>query len=807
MKMKAQIKAIVASAVVIALCLAAVGGVTYSWFSDSEESTIDVETAVVSIETTYDKTTSGTVETDIKTDENGIDTITIEKLSANCTSTITGTIVNNSNISVKYKVDATINYPANSPLTPYDKTKIFINGTSLKNIGDSTNITPWTPLDNNTKTFTVEIETPADYGGMPGDRIYYDNDGNVVPAGTLDSTLWEPKESRGFSVELKVVAVQSDYEYVVIDENVKRNELNNGNATISSAKPGANGEPKVEESLGNNNKVSNVTIELTGLSDASTLSVESKQSSSAGGTFSVTSNTNALAVIEVDANDASFTSAKVIVDIKGMIPNPTVVYNGTQDKPQPTDIKSEYVNKGGETYTRIYFTTSHFSEYLILDKDSTLTVTTEAQLRLALQSGFDVKLDNNIEIDDKLTIDGQKVTLDLNNHSITSKKSGIYVTNNADLTITDSGTDGSIIAGTENNGSYWALKASDSIVLIEDGYFYVGSDEKGEGNSCIIAADANITITGGLFKTKESWNNFYYVLNITQTHGDTYGFNVLGGTFVNYNPSIGDDVLGGNFVANGYTVDLSEDNEEKYYQVVKSVAYIGDTGYPSLNSAIAASNEGDTITICKDGSYILPEIPNKITIEGCSKNVIIDATGPEYISIANIPNGISFKNVTLNNSNVNYRGFQHAGEIVFDDCIINNQLTCYSKTSFLNSTINLNSVATYIWTYGAETVTFDNCTFNTVGKAILIYNEGNNNTNQTININNCILNASKSVSGKAAIEIDSSLIGTGSFTINIKNTTSNGFDNGSVSENSLWNEKKGNRSTITVDGNVVREAL
>lgn len=43
MKMKAQMKAIMASAVVIALCLAAVGGVTYSWFSDSEESEITIQ--------------------------------------------------------------------------------------------------------------------------------------------------------------------------------------------------------------------------------------------------------------------------------------------------------------------------------------------------------------------------------------------------------------------------------------------------------------------------------------------------------------------------------------------------------------------------------------------------------------------------------------------------------------------------------------------------------------------------------------------------------------------------------------------
>ena len=46
-------KAIMASAVVIALCLAAVGGVTYSWFSDTEQSNITVNTGMIDIDSTW----------------------------------------------------------------------------------------------------------------------------------------------------------------------------------------------------------------------------------------------------------------------------------------------------------------------------------------------------------------------------------------------------------------------------------------------------------------------------------------------------------------------------------------------------------------------------------------------------------------------------------------------------------------------------------------------------------------------------------------------------------------------------------
>ena len=50
--MKAEMKAVVASIVVIALALTAVSGITYSWFSDEEKATIDVTTGVIDIKST-----------------------------------------------------------------------------------------------------------------------------------------------------------------------------------------------------------------------------------------------------------------------------------------------------------------------------------------------------------------------------------------------------------------------------------------------------------------------------------------------------------------------------------------------------------------------------------------------------------------------------------------------------------------------------------------------------------------------------------------------------------------------------------
>ncbi|MDY4912203.1 MAG: hypothetical protein SO115_10045, partial [Sodaliphilus sp.] len=51
--------------------------------------------------------------------------------------------------------------------------------------------------------------------------------------------------------------------------------------------------------------------------------------------------------------------------------------------------------------------------------------------------------------------------------------------------------------------------------------------------------------------------------------------------------------------------------------------------------------------------------------------------------------------------------------------------------------------------------------------------------------------------GKAAIEIDSNA---SSYDVYINNCVATGFDLGKVSGNSLWNQKKGNKTNLWVDG-------
>ena len=136
---------------------------------------------------------------------------------------------------------------------------------------------------------------------------------------------------------------------------------------------------------------------------------------------------------------------------------------------------------------------------------------------------------------------------------------------------TGANTNVTITAGTFDGGSGGNNQcihvANGATVTIKGGTFTVGSDASGEGNSVIESNGGNILIEGGFFQTDYNWRGFYYVLN--QQNNNPGTITVKGGTFVNYDPSKGDDNLGGNFVADGYKVEKeTKANGDVWYTVV-----------------------------------------------------------------------------------------------------------------------------------------------------------------------------------------------------------------------------------------------
>ena len=177
---------------------------------------------------------------------------------------------------------------------------------------------------------------------------------------------------------------------------------------------------------------------------------------------------------------------------------------------------------------------------------------------------------------------------------------------------------------------------------------------------------------------------------------------------------------------------------------------------------------------------------------------------------------IDFEDLTMEWPNANYQGFTGSTKITYNNVKIIGQPFLYAAEEiFNNCTFTQTDSETYnVWTYGAKHVEFNDCTFNSAGKSVLIYNEGAVGS-ETVNVKDCTFNASTPVEGKAAIEIDSSLLkSTGAYNLNITgNTTATGFGTGSTSGNSLYNVKKYQVVTddtakklnteIKVDGEVV----
>ena len=249
------------------------------------------------------------------------------------------------------------------------------------------------------------------------------------------------------------------------------------------------------------------------------------------------------------------------------------------------------------------------------------------------------------------------------------------------------------------------------------------------------------------------------------------------------------------------------DKHAKYPDVAYTQASTQDELNTALNNPTDANgNPTSKIAVdLKKGSYTLPgdKMGNKeISITG-TKDTVIDLTSGTAAHNASI----TMEGVKVKSTNGNYTGIQHSAATIFKDCVIEGQPFLYAKDAqYINCTFNQTSSDAYnVWTYGAGNVLFKDCTFNCAGKSVLIYNEGTIN-GQTVEFKNCNFNASAPVAGKAAIEIDSSLLGNGIYTVIIDQATANsvsGFSTGSVSNNSVWNNKKGNKATVIVAGSTV----
>lgn len=389
-----------------------------------------------------------------------------------------------------------------------------------------------------------------------------------------------------------------------------------------------------------------------------------------------------------------------------------------------------------------------------------------------------------------LNLNGKKFS---NENGLKDNKAALQV--HGDLTING---DGEVYCegGADNNA---IIVEQGGHLVINGGTYNVGANtNSGKSNATIFVMgpdkygrNGSVEINGGVFMA-EAGSDF--VLN---QHDDITGncFSVKGGTFVGFNPA--DNNADGehtNYVAEGYRVVTTTYNGKQAWKV-EAIPPV--TTQEAFESAIATAN---STVVLAAGTYTMPStVADGVSITGSDASTSILT-----LNAAAAWHGVNatLKNVTIKSPNANYIGIQHAASIKYENCVIEGQPFSYANNAvFEKCTFNQTSSDAYnIWTYGSSNITFNNCVFNCAGKSVLIYNEGALPTG-IVTLNKCKFIASQSVTGKAAIEIDSRF---SSYEVYINDCTNEGFANGSISGNSLWNKKDGDKSVkIVVNGTQV----
>lgn len=201
----------------------------------------------------------------------------------------------------------------------------------------------------------------------------------------------------------------------------------------------------------------------------------------------------------------------------------------------------------------------------------------------------------------------------------------------------------------------------------------------------------------------------------------------------------------------------------------------------SFNSALT----GDSDVTLGEGEYTLPSVSSgDVAING-TEDVVITITKPNYSGSDLTLNGVTVKGSGYST------GVQHVNTVTYNDVKVIGEMCLYGdKVVFNGCTFELAS-GQYIWTYGAKEVEFNNCTFNTNGKAILVYNEGAGASNVTVN--GCTFNATEGAKAGdianqncAAIEI-SNFQTSGNGAAHVVTTTGNKWNDNFSGE---WRIKK-----------------
>ena len=360
-------------------------------------------------------------------------------------------------------------------------------------------------------------------------------------------------------------------------------------------------------------------------------------------------------------------------------------------------------------------------------------------------------------------------TITLKDCNISGTYSGIYLSNYAD--------------GTKNT-----LKVEGGTILSEE-------------ESAIEVKKTDISVTGATLSSVASEQT--YSVNGGGSSGTGYGI-----------------VLAGYAVGTPYEGETSFTNNTFILAAGKNAVgilrYDGEKGAAviSSNEELAAVAIADNATIyLTKGEYVIPAAAqNKtVTFIGTGNpedvNVTVEPTGYENCDYGLDGSNATFEGITITTNSTTYEGYARCNG-TYKNCIINGTYTLYGESTFENCEFNVSGDVYNIWTWGAKEIKFTGCTFNSDGKALLLYQEDDATVNLTVT--DCIFNDNRGLdSKKAAIEIGDSRNKQAIYNVIVSNTTVNGYEinnEGINTGSTLWGNKNSmpdERLNVTVDGDVV----
>ena len=361
-----------------------------------------------------------------------------------------------------------------------------------------------------------------------------------------------------------------------------------------------------------------------------------------GGTFNITNGAGIVAragTVKVTGGtfSCSGNSTGWVGDNKNQIPCAALVFDKAANYPALTDSSQILVSGGsfstdpdanGATLADGYVAALNSEGMYKVGKENPVaeingvkydTLQSAITAAQAAQGGATIKLLANISTSSHYEVKGENpVTIDLNGHNITgSGISGLfYVTAKGDLTIKGDG----VVTAVEDNHAAMVVWVRSSLakVTLEGGTYKQQITNTDDDHFDLIYVEYGTAyIKGGTYEgATPEWT-----LNCKDEHYQSKEANieVTGGTFVGFDPA-NNTVEGENtsFLPEGYTSTKNDDGTYTAKKVTY-VARIGETRYETLTAAIAAAQNGETVTLLKD-------VTTNVTIPA-GKTITLDLNG------------------------------------------------------------------------------------------------------------------------------------------------------------------------------------